>query len=117
MVNTDSFIKISSIFKVYYSSVFHMTIEYYSDFERKIVRVVTVGRDSNQNGYPSPSLQLEGILEKENDMSIFLKNLHTFEHGYSHDILKINSAYGVISKDKIIALYLAEQPKVATEVK
>ena len=94
-----------------------MAIEYYSDFKDKIVRVVTVGRDSNQNSYPSPSLQFEGILEKDDDINIFLKNFHTFEHGYGYDILKINSAYGVISKDKIIALYLAEQPKVATEVK
>ena len=69
-----------------------------------------VGRITNSNYYNTGnSLQLEGILDKESNTQVFLKNMHTCQT--SNDQLHIETSYGAVSKDKIISLYLTPTEK------
>jgi len=85
-------------------------MEEYQDFMQQSVRIVTVGRLTDENNYNvGNSLQLEGILDKETDRQVFLKDMHTFQR--SNNQFKIETPYGAVSKDKIISLYLTPTKK------
>ena len=82
----------------------------YQDFMQQSVRVVTIGRLTDQNHYNTGnSLQLEGILDKETDTQVFLKDMYTFQS--SNGQFEIETPYGAVSKDKIISLYLTPTEK------
>ena len=82
-----------------------IVMEDYQDFIQKNVGVLTVGRITNESQYNvGNSLQLEGILDKETDTQIFLKDMSTVQG--SNNQFKIDASYGAVSKDKIISLYL-----------
>jgi hypothetical protein len=84
--------------------------EEYQDFMQQSVRVVTLGRLTNESRYNTGnSLQLEGILDKETDTQVFLRNMHTFQE--SNKQLEIETPYGAVSKDQIISLYLTPKEK------
>ena len=85
-------------------------MEEYQDFMQQSVRVVTVGRLTDENHYNvGNSLQLEGILDKETDRQVFLKDMHTFQKSNSQ--FEIETPYGAVSKNKIISLYLTPTEK------
>ena len=77
----------------------------YQEFMNRPVKVITVGRVTHGSGGVNveDSLQLEGILSRENDTQIFLKGMKT---GLATTSLPVKSTYGAVSKGKIIALYL-----------
>ena len=81
----------------------------YQEFIGKQVRVITTGRLTNKNYYNmGNSLQLEGLLDKETETQIFLKNMGTSQ--IDNQQLTIKSEYGAISKSQIISLYLDMVP-------